>query len=89
MARELEKRGYGDWTLQAHTPAGTPSLRGLVKVMAAFTVEEGPHGLSRRKYRPGKACESAVDSREAPRGTQTPENEKMRVGESTARVEAA
>ena len=25
LPRELEKRGYGKHTLQAHTPAGTPS----------------------------------------------------------------
>ena len=89
LARELQTQGYGDCRLESFTPTGTPSLRGLVKVMAGLTVEEGPHGLRCRKYRPGKACESAVDSREAPRGTQTPENEKMRVSESTAHVEAA
>ncbi len=89
LARELEARGYGAAHLQSYTHTGTPSLRGLVKVMAGLTVEEGPHGLTRRKYRPAKWCESATDSREAPRGTQTPENEKTRVSESTARVEAA
>ncbi len=89
LARELQTQGYGDWKLHAYTPTGTPSLRALVKVMARLTVEEGPSGLKRRKYRPGRACESATDSREAPRGTQTPENEKMRVSESTARVEVA
>ena len=55
----------------------------------ALTVEEGAHGLTRRKYRPAKWCESATDSREAPRGTRTPENEEMRASESTAGVEAA
>ncbi len=89
LARELEKRGYGDCRLESFTPTGTPSLRGLVKVMAAFTVEEGPHGLSRRKYRGAKWCESATDAREAPRGTRAPENERTLVSESTARVEAA
>ncbi len=89
LARELEKRGYGDCRLESFTPTGTPSLRGLVKVMAGLTVEERPHGLTRRKYRPAKWCESATDSREAPRGTQTPENGKTLVSESTTRVEAA
>ncbi len=89
LARELEKRGYGDCRIEISTPAGTPSLRGLVKVMAGLMVEEGPHGLTRRKYRPAMWCESATDSREAPRGTRTPENEEMRLSESTARVEAA
>ncbi len=69
LARELEKRGYGDCRLESFTPTGTPSLRGLVKVMAAFTVEEGPHGLSRRKYRGAKWCESAVDSQVELEGT--------------------
>jgi hypothetical protein len=69
LARELEARGYGDCRLQAYTPTGTPSLRGLVKVMAGLTVEEGPHGLTRRKYGPGKACESAVDSQVELEGT--------------------
>ncbi len=54
---------------QGYTPTGTPSLRGLVKVMARLTVEEGPHGLSRRKYRPAKWCESAVDSQVELEGT--------------------
>ncbi len=89
LARELQAQGYGDCRLESFTPTGTPSLRGLVKVMAGLTVEEGPHGLRCRKYRPAKWCESATDSREAPRGTQTPENEKTLVSESTARVEAA
>ncbi len=89
LARELEKRGYGDCRLESFTPTGTPSLRGLVKVMAGLTVEEGPHGLSRRKYRGAKWCESATDAREAPRDTQTPENKKTCVSESTTRVEVA
>ncbi len=69
LARELEKRGYGNCRLESFTPTGTPSLRGLVKVMAGLTVEEGPHGLRCRKYRPGKACESAVDSQVELEGT--------------------
>ncbi len=89
LERELQTQGYGDCRLESFTPTGTPSLRGLVKVMAATTVEEGPCGLRRRKYRGAKWCESATDSREAPRGTRTPENEEMRASESTAGVEAA
>ncbi len=53
LARELNQRGYGDWLLQAHTPAGTPSLRGQVKVMAGLTVtERDKEGLRLEKYRP-------------------------------------
>ncbi len=69
LARELEKRGYGDCRLQAYTPAGTPSLRGLVKAMAGLAIEEGPYGLRRRKYRPARGGESAVDSQVELEGT--------------------
>ena len=89
LERELQTQGYGDCRLESFTPTGTPSLRGLVKVMAGLTVEEGPSGLKRRIFRDAKWCESATDSREAPRGTRTPENEEMRASESTAGVEAA
>ena len=40
LARELDARGYGDYMLQSYTPSGTPSLRGLVSVMAGLTVSE-------------------------------------------------
>ncbi len=69
ICRELDALGYGDCRIEISTPAGTPSLGGLVKVMAGLTVEEGPHGLRCRKYRPGKACESAVDSQVELEGT--------------------
>ena len=53
LARELDTRGYGDWRLQAYTPKGTPSLRGLVRVMAGLTVTERDRtGLRLEKYRP-------------------------------------
>ena len=89
LARELEARGYGDCRLQAYTPTGTPSLRGLVKVMAELTIKEGRNGPERRKFRPAHHGHSAAQRDLSPEGTQTPENEKMRVSESTARVEAA
>ncbi len=44
LARELDTRGYGDYRLQAFTPTGTPSLRGLVSVMAGLTVAERDKG---------------------------------------------
>ncbi len=69
LARELEAQGYGDCRLESFTPTGTPGLRGLVKVMAGLTVEEGPLGLRCRKYWPGEACESAVDSQVELEGT--------------------
>ncbi len=74
LARELEKRGYGDCRLESFTHSGTPSLRGLVKVMAGLTVEEGPSGLKRRKFRDAKWCESAVDSQVELEGTRGPRN---------------
>jgi hypothetical protein len=53
LARELDARGYGDWRLQSYTPTGTPSLRGLVSVMAGLTVSERDIGGMRlEKYRP-------------------------------------
>ena len=37
--------------------------------MAGVTVNEGSHGLNRRKYRPAKACENAADSQVELEGT--------------------
>ena len=37
LARELDAKGYGDYRLQSYSPTGTPSLRGLVSVMAGLT----------------------------------------------------
>ena len=63
LARELEARGYGDAKLQAYTHTGTPSLRGLVRVMAGLTVEESDKGgLRLRKYRPFSLGRSASDA---------------------------
>ncbi len=69
LARELQTQGYGDCRLESFTPTGTPSLRGLVKVMAGLTVEEGPSGLKRRIFRDAKWCESATDSQVELEGT--------------------
>ncbi len=52
LARELAAKGYGDYRLQSYTPTGTPSLRGLVSVMAGLTVEETDKGgLKLRRFR--------------------------------------
>ncbi len=64
LARELEARGYGAAHLQSYTHTGTPSLHGLVKIMAGLTVEESGSGLRLRKYRPARGGESVVDARE-------------------------
>ncbi len=80
LARELDAKGYGDYRLQSYSPTGTPSLRGLVSVMAGLTVEESDKGgLRLRPFRdhPGKGIFSraaAPQERDpAPRGIPTPE----------------
>ncbi len=70
LARELEARGYGAAHLQSYTHTGTPSLHGLVKVMAGLTVEESDkYDLRVRKYRPARGGESAVDAQVKLKGT--------------------
>ena len=89
LARELDARGYGDWKLQAYTPTGTPSLHGLVKVMAELTVKEGRHGPERRKYRPTKPGHSLGQRDLACLPLVAPEDEEMRASDSTVREKAA
>ncbi len=75
LARELEAQGYGDCRLESFTPTGTPSLRGLVKVMAGLTVEETDKGgLRLRKYRPFPLGRSATDAQVELEGTRGPRN---------------
>ncbi len=88
LCRELAARGYGDCRIEISTPAGTPSMRAVVRVAAGLTIKERDRGglrLECFQEFPGPS----VDAQEAPRGTQTPENKKTCVSESTARVEAA
>ena len=74
LARELEKRGCGEWRLESYTPTGTPSLRGLIKVMAELTVEETDKGgLRLRKYRPFPLGRTATDAQVELEGTRGPE----------------
>ncbi len=89
LARELDARGYGDWKLQAYTPTGTPSLHGLVKVMAELTVKEGRHGPELRKFRPTKAGHSPGQRDLACLPLAAPEGEEMRASDSTAHEKAA
>ncbi len=89
LARELEARGYGDWKLQAYTPTGTPSLHGLVKVMAELTVKEGRHGPELRKFRPTKVGHSLGQRDLACPPLAAPEGEEMRASDSTVREKAA
>ena len=73
LARALEALGYGDEQLQMFTHTGTPSLRGLVKVMAGLTVEETKsRGLRLRPYRPFNVGGGVKDEREQEMGTEHP-----------------
>ena len=66
LARELAAKGYGDHRLQSYTPTGTPSLRGLVSVMAGLTVEETDRdGLRLRRFRsfPTQPVSKGISSR--------------------------
>ena len=75
LARELDWRGWGDWHLQIYTPAGTPSLRGLVKDLAGLTVKERDRGglrLERFQKFPGRLA----DGRDGLSGARVPERPK-------------
>ncbi len=90
LARELEKRGYGDCRLQAYTPAGTPSLRGLVRVMAGLAISERDgRGLRCEKYRPFPVRGQPAQRDLGSEGTRTPDSEEKRVPDSTAHQKAA
>ncbi len=53
LCRELDKRGYGDCRIEISTPAGTPSMRGKVSMLAGLSIEESDKdGLRLRAYRP-------------------------------------
>ncbi len=90
LCRELEARGYGDRRIEISTPEGTPSMRGLVKVMAGMRIEESDRGgLKQRKFEPFPGAGAAKERDLGPEGTQTPENEEKRVSESTVHEKAA
>ena len=73
LARELEARGYGERQLQIYTPTGTPSLQGLVKVMAGWTVEETDRGgLRLRSYGPFPLGGRLADRRGGVSGARVP-----------------
>ena len=85
LARDLNQRGYGDWLLQAHTPAGTPSLHGQVKVMAKLTVSERDRdGLRLEKYRPFPTHDRATDAQVERSGTETAEKQDRATAEPVA-----
>ncbi len=75
ICRELDALGYGDCRIEISTPAGTPSMRAVVRIAAGLTIKERDRGglrLERFQKFPGRPA----DAREAPRGTRAPENDK-------------
>ncbi len=65
-------------------------MRGTVSALAGLRIEESDKdGLRLRAYRPFPPGRVAKERDLGPAGTQTPENGKTRVSESTTRVEAA
>ena len=72
LARKLDALGFGDWKLQSYTPTGTPSLRGLVKVMAGLAVQESDRdGLRLRSYRPFPVGGAPKDGQDGVSGTRS------------------
>ncbi len=87
LARELEKRGYGDCRLESFTPTGTPSLRGRVATLAGLRIEESDKdGLRLRAYRPFPPARVAKERDLGPEGTQKHRRTKRRASVSRARA---
>ncbi len=64
LCRELEKCGYGDCRIEISTPAGTPSMRAVVRVAAGLTIKERDRGglrLERFQEFPGLTTDSQVE----------------------------
>ena len=98
LARKLDALGYGDCHIQAFTPQGTPSLRGLVKKMAKLIVtERDKAGLRLERYRPfpvrrqpiegdlgSDGASSTRNGRNAPQRLTRPRRSSMSAGASAA-----
>ncbi len=90
LARNLEVLGFGDWALQACTPAGTKSLRGKVSVLAGLAVEETDRrGLRLRPYRPFNVGGRPQDAQEASEGFRLPDAPEKPLCDGTGNEEAA
>ena len=75
LCRELDKRGYGDCRIEISTPAGTPSMRAVVRVAAGLTIKERDRGglrLERFQEFPGPLTDSQVEL-EGTSGPETPD----------------
>ena len=91
LCRELDKRGYGDCRIEISTPEGTPSMRGLVKVMAGLRIEESDRGgLKQRKFEPFPGAGTAKERDLGPEGTQhPPERDRASTALATAHTPEA
>ena len=90
LARKLDEQGFGDWKLQAYTPAGTKSLRGKVSVMAGLTVSErDKEGLRLEKYRPFPSRGRVTQRDLGLEGTPTPREGENAPVREPSRVDAA
>ena len=90
LCRELDRLGYGDHKIQIFTPAGTPSLRSKVAVLAGLMVEESDkRGLRLRKFKPFPVGGAAIQRDLESEGTEPPENEVTRLSESPPDEKAA
>ncbi len=88
ICRELDALGYGDCRIEISTPAGTSSMRAVVKVAAGLTVKERDRGglrLERFQKFPGPLTDSQV----GPKGTRGPETPDRAPGPDRAISEAA
>ncbi len=80
ICRELDKRGYGDCRIEISTPEGTPSMRGLVKVMAGLRIEESDRGgLKQRKFEPFPGAGAVKERDLGYEGTPTPPGARTRL----------
>ncbi len=64
ICRELDALGYGDCRIEISTPAGTPSMRAVVRVAAGLTIKERDRGglrLERFQEFPGLTTDSQVE----------------------------
>ncbi len=88
ICRELDARGYGDCRIEISTPAGTPSMRAVVRVAAGLTIKERDRGglrLERFQKFPGPLTDSQVE----PKGTRGPETPDRAPGPDRTTGEAA
>ncbi len=75
LCREMDARGYGDCRIEISTPAGTPSMRAVVRAAAGLTIKERDRGglrLDCFQEFPGLTTDAQVEL-EGIRGPETPD----------------